>query len=110
MRFLRRFIPVNLFLTFLALSLLSAQAQTFQGGIGGSVADSSGATVPGAVVKATEDATGTSHDTISSSAGDLQNFSNLPVELMTSHLIRSGLQHRKIRQGFVAARTSTTLR
>ena len=78
MRFQGRFIPIYLLLVFLALSLVSAQAQNFRGGISGSVTDSSGATVPNAAIKATEDATGTSNDTISSSAGDF-NYANLPI-------------------------------
>ncbi len=102
MRFPRRFIPVYLFVAFLALSLVSAQAQTFQGGISGSVADSSGASVPGAVVKATEDATGTSHDTISSSAGDF-NFSNLPIGSYTVTVTAAGFNTAKFDKVLVAA-------
>jgi hypothetical protein len=102
MRFPRRFIPVYLFVAFLSMALGSAQAQTFQGGISGSVTDSSGASVPGAVVKATEDATGTSHDTISSSAGDF-NFSNLTVGTYTVTVTAAGFSTVKFDKVLVAA-------
>jgi hypothetical protein len=45
-------------------------AQTFRGGISGTVADSSGAVIASAAVKATNDATGLSYSTLSSGAGE----------------------------------------
>jgi len=43
----------------------AAAAQTFRGGINGIVADQTGAILPGADVKATNDATGLSYSTTS---------------------------------------------
>ncbi len=47
----------------------AANAQTFRGGINGTITDQSGAVVAGATVEAVDSATGVSHKTISSSAG-----------------------------------------
>jgi hypothetical protein len=94
MRIQGRSLPVYLLFAFLTLLAVSAQAQTFQGGISGSVTDSSGATVPNAVIKATEDATGTAHDTISSSAGEF-NYANLPVGSYTVTVTASGFNTAK---------------
>ena len=49
---------------------LNSVAQTFRGGINGTVTDQSGAVVPGATVEATDSATGVLHKTITSSAGE----------------------------------------
>jgi len=46
------------------------QAQTFRGGINGTVTDGSGAVVAGASVEAADTATGVSHKTVSTSAGE----------------------------------------
>jgi hypothetical protein len=94
MRFHGRSFPVYLLLIFLVMSVVSARAQNFQGGISGSVTDASGATVPNAAIKATEDATGTSHDTISSSAGDF-NYANLPVGSYTVTVTAPGFNTAK---------------
>src|SRR2546426_129597 len=65
---------VFLFLVFAT----TAAAQTFRGGINGSVTDQTGAVVPSAEVKATNDATGLSYSTTSSTAGEFA-FSDLPL-------------------------------
>jgi len=49
---------------------LSSMAQTFRGGISGTVTDSSGGAVPNTVVTATADATGLVHTTTASGAGE----------------------------------------
>ena len=54
------------------------KAQTFRGGINGTVTDASGAVVAGAIVDATDTATGVSHKTVSSSAGEYS-FQDLPL-------------------------------
>ncbi len=59
-------------------ALIRIQAQTFRGGINGTVTDQSGAVVPGASVEAMDVATGISHKTISSSAGEYS-FQDLPL-------------------------------
>jgi outer membrane receptor protein involved in Fe transport len=63
---------------FLFLSAVALPAQTFRGGINGTVMDGSGAAIPGAKVQAVEDATNVTHDTISSSAGEFR-FADLPL-------------------------------
>lgn len=85
-------------------SLQTAFGQTFQGGISGSVTDSSGAAVPNAAIKAVEDATGTSHDTISSSAGEF-NFTNLPIGSYTVTVTATGFNTAKYDKLSVTAST-----
>ena len=59
--------------TALAVALpISSFAQTFRGGINGTVTDESGAVVPGAAVEATDSATGVSHKTITLERGRVQ--------------------------------------
>jgi len=53
-------------------------SQTFRGGINGVLTDQSGATVPGAEIRATNDATGLSYSTASSNAGEFS-FQDLPL-------------------------------
>jgi hypothetical protein len=72
---LKSIIPLSLVLL---LGAAIAQAQTFRGGINGTVTDSTGAVAPGAKVVATDDETGIVHTTVSSSAGDFT-FSDLPL-------------------------------
>jgi hypothetical protein len=108
MRVEGRSIPVYLLFAFLALLTVSTHAQTFQGGISGSVTDSSGATVPNAAIKATEDATGATHDTISSSVGDF-NYANLPVGSYTVTVTASGFNTAKFDKVLIAASAIYTL-
>jgi len=56
----------------------AAAAQTFRGGINGNVTDQTGAVLPGADVKATNDATGLSYSTTTSSTGAFT-FADLPL-------------------------------
>ena len=64
---------------FLILLLAAfAQAQTFRGGISGTVTDSTGAAVPGAAVKATNTATGSVHESVTTGAGEFT-FQDLPL-------------------------------
>ncbi len=55
-----------------------ASAQTFRGAINGTVTDPSGASVPGATVKATETSTNIDHTTTASSEGQFS-FQDLPL-------------------------------
>jgi outer membrane receptor protein involved in Fe transport len=57
---------------------LNTLAQTFRGGINGTVTDQSGAVVAGAAVEAVDVATGVSHKSVSSSAGEF-NFQDMPL-------------------------------
>ncbi len=70
-------------------------AQTFRGGISGTVTDSSGAVISGAQVTLTEDATNTVYKTISSSAGEFL-FNNISVGSYTVSVTASGFQKIKI--------------
>src|SRR5277367_2578882 len=56
----------------LGLGAASLQAQTFRGGINGTVTDQSGSVVPGAVVTATNNGTGVSLSAVTSSGGEYQ--------------------------------------
>ncbi len=73
---MNRRITAVLFLAFLALPALIAQ--TFRGGIEGTVADAMGALVAGAPVKLVSPETGLTRDGVTSSAGDFV-FQDLPL-------------------------------
>src|SRR5260370_6958343 len=60
------------------LELSSVEAQTFRGAINGTVADPSGAIVPGAQVTATDTATGIEHSPVSTGDGQFS-FQDLPL-------------------------------
>ena len=60
--------PKRVLFLFVLLLANAARAQTFRGGINGSVTDSSGAAIPNAAVQAVDNATGVMHSTLSSSA------------------------------------------
>jgi hypothetical protein len=66
-----------------------ALAQTFRGGINGSVTDSTGAAISGAKVIATETATGIVHDSVSSSSGEFL-FNDLPLGAYTVSVVAPG--------------------
>ena len=93
----------------LALALPSgAWAQTFRGGINGTVADQSGAVVPGATVVALETATNVSHSTVSSSSG-AYSFQELPLGLYTVTVTASGFSDEKVDKVPVTAGVIYTL-
>src|ERR1700686_4519198 len=77
-----------LFLLVLAF-VVTTNAQTFRGAINGTVSDPSGASVPGATVKATETATNIDHTTVTSSEGQFS-FQDLPLGLYTVSVTASG--------------------
>ena len=81
---------------------VSAYGQTFRGGISGVVTDQSGAAIPNATVVATEDGTGTKHETISSSAGEFA-YQEIPIGSYTVTATASGFQVAKIDKVPVAA-------
>ncbi len=66
-------------------------AQTFRGGINGTITDSSGAAIAGAKVTATDVATSVVRDTVSSGAGEFL-FSDLPLSTYTIKVAASGFQ------------------
>src|SRR5437762_4808826 len=74
----------------------AATAQTFRGGINGNVTDQTGAVLPGADVKATNDATGLSYSTTTSSAGAFT-FADLPLRDYTIVVAESRVETVTIR-------------
>jgi hypothetical protein len=98
------------FLSLLAIPalVLPVIAQTFRGGINGSVTDSTGAVVPNAAVTATDVATGIVHATTSSSAGDFL-FQDLPLGSYTISVNVPGFSVAKFDKIEVAAGTTYTL-
>jgi hypothetical protein len=86
-----------------ALTIASpSAAQTFRGGINGTVTDQSGAVLPGAEVKATNDATGLSYSTASSTAGAFT-FADLPLGDYTIVASANGFETVTIRGVRVSA-------
>ncbi len=71
------------------LFVVSANAQTFRGSINGTVTDPSGASVPGATIKATETATNIDHTTVTSSEGQFA-FQDVPLGLYKVTVTASG--------------------
>ena len=87
---------------------MTASGQTFRGGINGVVTDQSGAVVPGAIVEAVDAATGVSHKTVSSSAGEYT-FQDLPLGKYTISATASGFQSMVISNVPVTAGVIYTL-
>ncbi|HTB98421.1 MAG TPA: TonB-dependent receptor [Terracidiphilus sp.] len=83
-------------------------AQTFRGGINGTVTDVSGAVVPGATVEAVDDATSVSHKTVSSSAGTFT-FQDLPLGTYLVSVSAGGFQTAKVEKVPVSAGSIYTL-
>jgi hypothetical protein len=92
----------------LAITISQAPAQTFRGGINGTVTDQSGAVVPTARVTAVETATNTVYNTVSSSAGEFA-FTNLPVGDYWVTVTATGFSTEKITKVTVQAGASYTL-
>jgi hypothetical protein len=87
---------------------ISGLAQTFRGGISGTVTDQSGAVVPGAQVAAVESATNTTYKTVSSSAGEFA-FSNVPLGSYTVTVTANGFKSEKVDKVPVTAGGTYTL-
>ncbi|MEO8662605.1 MAG: carboxypeptidase regulatory-like domain-containing protein [Bryobacteraceae bacterium] len=87
MRFLR---SLAVFFSLILLALPMA-AQTFRGGLAGSVADASGAAVPSAEVKIVNKGTGLSRTQSTESAGEF-NFPDLTAGVYTLTVTKSGFQ------------------
>ncbi|MDE1161483.1 MAG: TonB-dependent receptor [Acidobacteriaceae bacterium] len=89
----------------LFMTALGAGAQTFRGGINGTVIDPSGAVVPGAVVTVTDEHTGLTHTMKATGSGDFV-FSDLPLDPYTVTVTADGfaiqkLQHVQVSQGSI---------
>ncbi len=98
----KRFANSLSFSAVLLVGAAASTAQTFRGGINGTVTDVSGAVVAGAQVTATDVATGIVHMTVSSSAGDFS-FNDLPLDQYTLSVSAAGFQTTKIEQIPVSA-------
>src|ERR1700724_763877 len=107
MRFHGRF-HSSLALVVLALSLISAQAQNFRGGISGSVVDSSGQQIPNAQVQAIHDGTGQVHSTLSSTAGEVF-FKDVLLGAYTIAASATGFETLKVNNVQVSAGSIYTL-
>ena len=93
----------------LAISIpFGAGAQTFRGGINGTVTDQTGAVVAGANVEAIEVATNLSHKSISSSAGEFS-FQELPLGTYSITVTTGGFQTEKVNNIPVTAGVIYTL-
>jgi hypothetical protein len=94
----------------LSIFLLAASAvgQTFRGSIAGSVLDASGAAVPEASVRATQDATGFVRETVTSASGDYS-LPDLPLGMYTILITKSGFQTTKVDKVEVAVSRVTNL-
>ena len=79
----------------LLIHSLPSLAQTFRGGINGTVTDPTGAIVSGAKVTALDVATGAVRDTVSTAAGEFS-FSDLPLSNYTIKVAVSGFQLTQI--------------
>ncbi|MDR3740550.1 MAG: TonB-dependent receptor [Terracidiphilus sp.] len=92
----------------LFLAPTASQAQTFRGGINGSVTDQSGAVVPSATVEAVQTATGTSRKTVTSSAGEYV-FQDLPLGAYKITVSAAGFKPSVVSDVPVTAGTIYTL-
>src|ERR1700690_3562954 len=85
-----------------------AVAQTFRGGINGSVTDSTGAVLPHVVVTATNEATALAYMTTSSGAGEFS-FQDLPPGSYLIEITASGFQKTQFKNVVVLAGKTYTL-
>src|SRR3984957_13918623 len=103
-----RSFPLTAFLLTMFLSVTLAGAQNFRGGINGVVTDQGGASIPGAQVQITDEATGVTQSAVSSSAGEY-NFPNLPLGQYTVSATSSGFETLKVEKVQVSAGTIYSL-
>ena len=87
---------------------LPVTAQTYRGGINGSVTDATGAAVAGAKVIITETSTGITHDSTSSSSGEFL-FNDLPLGAYSVSVTAPGFNNVKIDKLPVSAGSIYTL-
>ncbi len=94
--------------TLTLLGYSPANAQTFRGGINGTVTDHTGAAIANATVVAVQTETGSTHTTISSSSGDFL-FQDLPLGAYSVTASFSGFQTVKTDKITVSAGSTYTL-
>ncbi len=104
----RSLIPALIASAVIAGPTLGVYAQTFRGGINGSVTDATGAAVAGAAVVATDTATGTATKGVSSSSGDFL-FQDLPLGDYSISIAAPGFANTKVDHISVSAGQVYTL-
>jgi len=87
---------------------VGANAQTFRGAINGTVSDPSGASVPNAAVKATENTTGIDHNTVTTNDGQFS-FQDIPLGFYKVTVTASGFPVYSVDKVEVTAGTIYTL-
>jgi hypothetical protein len=87
---------------------VGVNAQTFRGAINGTVSDPSGASVPNAAVKATENSTGIDHNTVTTSDGAFA-FQDIPLGFYKVTVTASGFPLYVVDKVEVTAGTIYTL-
>jgi len=87
---------------------VAGNAQTFRGAINGTVTDPSGALVPNAAVKATENSTGIDHNTVKTSDGAFS-FQDIPLGFYKVTVTASGFPVYTVDKVEVTAGTIYTL-
>jgi hypothetical protein len=92
----------------LTVFALVSHAQTFRGAINGTVSDPSGASVPNAAVKATENSTGIEHNTVATSDGAFS-FQDIPLGFYKVSVTAAGFPVYTVDKVEVTAGTIYTL-
>src|SRR5580693_8966497 len=87
---------------------IGVNAQTFRGAINGTVTDPSGASVPGAQVRAIDTATGIEHTTVTTSDGEFS-FQDLPLGTYKVTVIATGFPNNTVDNVAVTAGSIYTL-
>ncbi len=95
MQKVRFYIPFLFLFAVFAHFLNTASAQTFRGGLGGTVSDPQGAAIVGATVVLIDDATAQSRQTVTSSAGTFV-FQDIPQGTYTVNIQNSGFESLKV--------------
>ena len=101
-------LSIFLFITGLFFLPGALSSQTFRGSINGTVTDTSGAVIPGARITATDTATATVHETVSSGAGEFS-FNDLPQSTYTVKIAAAGFSTTEATGVQVKAGTIYTL-
>ena len=106
----RKWSVLSIFLFIAGLFFLpgALSSQTFRGSINGTVTDTSGAVIPGARITATDTATATVHETVSSGAGEFS-FNDLPQSTYTVKIAAAGFSTTEATGVQVKAGTIYTL-
>jgi len=106
----QRLVPVSstLLFAFILLASIPTHAQTFRGGINGTLEDGTGAVLSDARITATDEATGVVHSTVTSAAGSFI-FQDLPLGIYKIHAEDTGFRPLDVSGVTVSAGTIHTL-